>query len=193
MTRDVTVRLGAASQVTLHGGRAVEPWTVTLADTGASALTGARVKRVERYVDGPRFMLTYGDGVADIDLGKLLAFHERHGRIGTVTGVRPPSRFGELVSSGTRGVEFSEKPSVSNGFINGGVFLFERGVFEYPSGRRGGGRRREPPRRVGQGGQLEMYPHDGYWQCMDTPRDLQHLAESWQRPRPPWKVWADGA
>src|SRR2546429_7013913 len=78
MTRDVTVRLGAPSQVTLHGGRAVEPWTVTLADTGASALTGARVKRVERYVDGPRFMLTYGDGVADIDLGKLLAFHERH-------------------------------------------------------------------------------------------------------------------
>jgi glucose-1-phosphate cytidylyltransferase len=193
MTRDVTVRLGPPSQVTLHGGRAVEPWTVTLADTGASALTGARVKRVERYVDGPRFMLTYGDGVADIDLGKLLAFHERHGRIGTVTGVRPPSRFGELVSSGTRVVEFSEKPSVSNGFINGGFFIFEREFFEYLSADDGCVLERDPLERLAKDGQLEMYPHDGYWQCMDTPRDLQHLSEAWQRPRPPWKVWADGA
>ena len=193
MTRDVTIRLDACSQMTLHGSRLAERWTVTLADTGASALTGARVKRVERYVDGPRFMLTYGDGVADIDIGKLMAFHQSHGRIGTVTGVRPPSRFGELVSSGTRVVEFSEKPSVSNGFINGGFFVFERAFFEYLSAADGCVLERDPLERLAKDGQLEMYAHDGYWQCMDTPRDLQHLTEAWQRSRPPWKVWADGA
>ena len=192
MTRDATVRLGGEPHLTLHGG-VVEPWTVTLVDTGAAALTGARVKRVERYVDGELFMLTYGDGVADIDIGKLLAFHRRHGRIGTVTGVRPPSRFGELVSSGTRVVEFSEKPSVSNGFINGGFFIFRRTFFEYLGADDGCVLERDPLERLAKDGQLEMYPHEGYWQCMDTPRDLQHLTEAWQRPRPPWKVWADGA
>jgi len=192
MTRDATVRLGGEPHLTLYGG-VVEPWTVTLVDTGAAALTGARVKRVERYVDGELFMLTYGDGVADIDIGKLLAFHRRHGRIGTVTGVRPPSRFGELVSSGTRVVEFSEKPSVSNGFINGGFFIFRRTFFEYLGADDGCVLERDPLERLAKDGQLEMYPHEGYWQCMDTPRDLQHLTEAWQRPRPPWKVWADGA
>ena len=191
MTRDVTVRLGGPPSVTLHGG-GVESWTVTLADTGTSALTGARVKRVERYVDGDEFMLTYGDGVADLDIGKLLAFHRAHGRIGTVTGVRPPSRFGELVSSGTRVVEFSEKPSVSNGYINGGFFVFRRTFFDYLAADDGCVLEREPLERLAKDNQLEMYPHDGYWQCMDTPRDLQHLAEAWQRPRPPWKAWTDG-
>jgi glucose-1-phosphate cytidylyltransferase len=190
MTRDVTVRLGATPQVVLHGAPA-EPWTVTLVDTGASAMTGARVKRAERYVDGDAFMLTYGDGVTDVDLGKLAAFHRGHGRIGTVTGVRPPSRFGELLASGTRVAEFSEKPSISAGYINGGFFVFHRRIFEYLSADDGCVLERDPLERLAKDGQLEMYPHEGYWQCMDTPRDLQHLAEAWERPHPPWKVWDD--
>ena len=188
MTRDVTIRLGATPQVVLHGAPA-EPWTVTLVDTGAGAMTGARVKRAERYVDGETFMLTYGDGVADIDLGKLVAFHRGHGRVGTVTGVRPPSRFGELVASGTRVAEFSEKPSISAGYINGGFFVFNRRMFEYLSADDGCVLERDPLERLAKDGQLEMYPHEGYWQCMDTPRDLQHLTEAWERTRPPWKVW----
>ncbi len=190
MTRDVTVRLGEASGVTLHG-RSIEPWSVTLVDTGTAAMTGARVKRIERYVDGETFMLTYGDGVGDIDLGKLIAFHRRHGRIATVTGVRPPSRFGELLTSGTRVVEFGEKPSISQGYINGGFFVFNRAVFGYLSDDDGCVLEREPLERLAKDHQLEMYPHEGSWQCMDTPRDLQHLQESWERGAP-WKVWADG-
>jgi glucose-1-phosphate cytidylyltransferase len=190
MARDVTVRLGPTPAVTLHGAP-VEPWTVTLVETGAAAMTGARVKRAERYVAGDTFMLTYGDGVADLDVGKLLAFHRAHGRIGTVTGVRPPSRFGELVASGTRVVEFSEKPSTSGGYINGGFFVFGRRFFEYLSDDDGCVLERDPLERLAKDGQLEMYPHEGYWQCMDTPRDLQHLTDAWQTPQPPWKVWRD--
>jgi glucose-1-phosphate cytidylyltransferase len=136
-------------------------------------------------------MLTYGDGVADIDLGKLLAFHRRHGRIATVTGVRPPSRFGELLTSGSRVVEFSEKPSISQGYINGGFFVFNRAVFNYVADDDGCVLERDPLERLAKDHQLEMYAHDGYWQCMDTPRDLQHLQEMWERGAP-WKVWADG-
>ena len=191
MTRDITVRLGVAAAVTLHG-RSIEPWTVTLADTGAAAMTGARVKRIERYVgDEDMFMLTYGDGVADIDLAKLVAFHRRHGRIATVTGVRPPSRFGELLTSGSRVVEFSEKPSISQGYINGGFFVFNRAVFTYLSDDDTCVLERDPLERLAKDHQLEMYAHDGYWQCMDTPRDLQHLQEAWERGAP-WKVWTDG-
>ena len=192
MTRDVTVHLGRVPRVTLHGPD-VETWTVTLADTGVAAMTGARVKRIARYVGDETFMLTYGDGIADLDLGTLLAFHRRHGRIGTVTGVRPASRFGELLTAGTHVVEFSEKPTTSQGrYINGGFFVFERAFFEYLTGDDGCVLEREPLERLAKDGQLEMYPHDGYWQCMDTPRDLQALLEAWERPSPPWKVWSDG-
>lgn len=189
MTRDVTVRLGESPRVTLHGSP-LESWTVTLADTGATAMTGARVKRVARHVPDETFLLTYGDGVADVDLHRLVAFHRRHGRIATVTGVRPPSRFGELLTSGTRVVEFSEKPATAHGHINGGFFVFDRRVFDYLSDDDGCVLEREPLERLAKDGELEMYAHDGYWHCMDTPRDLQHLHEAWQRGAP-WKVWAD--
>jgi glucose-1-phosphate cytidylyltransferase len=189
-TRDVTVRLGAEPRLTYHGA-AAESWTVTLADTGATANTGARVKRVERYVTDETFMLTYGDGVADIDLDRLLAFHRHHGRLATVTGVRPPSRFGELLTSGSRVVEFSEKPSTTTaGYINGGFFVMNRSVFDYLSSDDGCILERDPLERLAKDAQLEMYRHDGYWQCMDTPRDLQHLHEAWARGAP-WKVWAE--
>ena len=189
-TRDVTVRLGPERRVTFHGG-APERWSVTLRDTGAAAMTGARVKRVERYVTGDTFMLTYGDGVCDVDIAKLVAFHQRHGRIGTVTGVRPPSRFGELLTTSNRVIEFSEKPSISQGgYINGGFFVLNRAVFDYLSDDDGCVLEREPLERLAKDRELEMYRHDGYWQCMDTPRDLQHLHEAWQRGAP-WKVWEE--
>jgi glucose-1-phosphate cytidylyltransferase len=189
LTRDVTVHLGRVPRVTLHGDD-VESWTVTLADTGDSAMTGARVKRVQRYVGDEPFLLTYGDGIADIDLRALFAFHRRHGRIGTVTGVRPASRFGELLTAGTQVIEFSEKPTTSHGgYINGGFFVFDRAFFDYLTDADGCVLEREPLERLAKDGQLEMYPHDGYWQCMDTPRDLQHLTEAWGQPSPPWRVW----
>ncbi|MBI2203075.1 MAG: glucose-1-phosphate cytidylyltransferase [Candidatus Rokubacteria bacterium] len=189
-TRDVTVRLGATPRVAFHGP-APDAWTVTMTDTGAQAMTGARVKRVERHITGDTFMLTYGDGVADVDLGRLLAFHRQHGRIATVTGVRPASRFGELVTDGHHVVEFSEKPSISQGgYVNGGFFVFNRAVFDYLSDDDGCVLEREPLERLAKDHQLEMYRHDGYWQCMDTPRDLQHLHEAWQHGAP-WKVWAE--
>jgi glucose-1-phosphate cytidylyltransferase len=191
MTRDITVRLGPAPHVTLYGP-AVEPWTVTLADTGQTAMTGTRVKRVERYVKDDTFMLTYGDGVADVNLESLVAFHRSHGRIATVTGMRPPSRFGELVTRGAQVVEFSEKPSVSQGYVSGGFFVFNRAIFDYLSDDDHCVLEREPLERLTKDGQLEMHAHDGYFQCMDTPRDLHHLNEAWSRPHPPWKVWADG-
>jgi len=191
MTRDITVRLGPSPSVTLHGAPA-EPWTVTLVETGAAAMTGSRIKRAERHVSGDTFMVTYGDGVADVDIGRLVAFHRAHGRIGTVTGVRPPSRFGELVAAGTRVVEFSEKPSTSQGYINGGFFVFDRRFFDYLWAADDCVLEREPLERLAKDGQLEMFPHDGYWQCMDTPRDLEHLTQAWRSPRPPWKVWRDG-
>jgi glucose-1-phosphate cytidylyltransferase len=190
LTRDFTIRFGARAGLTVHD-HGVESWTVTLVDTGATAMTGARVKRAERYVDGDTFMLTYGDGVADVDIGKLVAFHHRHGRIGTVTGVRPPSRFGELLTMNQQVIEFSEKPAISQGYINGGYFVFHRAFFDYLSADDGCVLEREPLERLAKDGQLVMYPHDGYWQCMDTPRDLQHLTEAWAQPRPPWKVWDD--
>ena len=190
MTRDITVRLGAGADVTLHG-RNIEPWTVTLADTGTDAMTGARVKRVQRYVDDETFMLTYGDGVADIDFARLIAFHRQHGRLATVTGVRPPSRFGELLTSGTSVVEFSEKPASSHGYINGGFFVFNRAVFDYLSDDDACVLEREPLERLAKDRELEMFPHDGYWQCMDTPRDLQHLQDAWRRGAP-WRRSTDG-
>jgi glucose-1-phosphate cytidylyltransferase len=190
MTQDATVRLGSEPRVTMHGS-APERWTVTLADTGQLTLTGARVKRLHKYLGDDTFMLTYGDGVADVNIPELVQFHKRHGRIATVTGVRPPSRFGELVTNGSRVTEFSEKPVTSgSGYINGGFFIFNRQIFDYLSTDSECVLEREPLERLAADGQLEMFLHDGYWQCMDTPRDIEALQQAWQRGAP-WKVWPE--
>lgn len=188
MTQDTTVRLGNEPRITVHDS-APEQWTVTLADTGQQSLTGCRLKRLEKFLTGDTFMLTYGDGVADVDIGDLVEFHHRHGRIATVTGVRPPSRFGELVTTGSRVTEFSEKPLTGAGFINGGFFVFNRRVFDYVSTDVDCVLEREPLERLARDGELEMYMHGGFWQCMDTPRDLEVLQQAWQRGAP-WKVWS---
>ena len=187
---DFTVKLGRDKEVGLHNS-CEEEWSVTLVETGLDVMTGARIKQTERYIEGENFMLTYGDGVANVDLGALLAFHREHGKIATVTGVRPPSRFGELKTEGDLVDEFLEKPeSVSRGsYINGGFFVFRRDVFEYLSTDSGCTLERDPLQRLAKDGELAVFRHDGFWQCMDTVRDLDALTLAWESRTPPWKLW----
>lgn len=131
LNNDFTIELGNTGNIEIHSNHGEKGWRVTLADIGETAMTGTRIKRAEKYIRGDEFMLTYGDGVANINIKELLEFHRRHGKIGTITGVRPPSRFGELLTNKNRVVEFSEKPLVSQGFINGGFFVFDREIFDF--------------------------------------------------------------
>jgi len=189
MNNDFTVRLGSPNDIEFHSNHDEDGWVVTLADTGFAAMTGARINRIKKYVNNERFMVTYGDGVADIDLRKLIEFHEKNNVIGTLTGVRPPSRFGELLVRDGLVTEFSEKPQSSVGHINGGFFVFEPEVFDYLDDSEDCILEQAPLRKLSAEGQLKMYEHDGFWQCMDTIRDHSYLQELWQKNEAPWKVW----
>jgi len=188
---DFTVHLNSPDRQQVHGTAPVEDWAVTLAETGADAMTGCRVKRVEKYVRGETFMVTYGDGVADIDVGQLLAFHRSHGRTGTVTAVRPPGRFGEIELRGGQVVDFSEKPQVSQGWISGGFFVFERRFLARLADDPGLILERGPLTQLARDGELMAYQHTGFWQPMDTGRDYRLLNDLWAAGAAPWKVWAD--
>ena len=188
MTRDVTVQLGRTRDVTYHAQNDEENWRVTLVDTGVETQTGARISRLERYLDVPRFFATYGDGVAAIDLNALLAFHRRHGRLATVTGVRPFSQFGLIETDGDRVIGFREKPQV-DGYVNGGFFIFERGVLEYLRGPDDLELEKEPLEQLARDGQLMVYRHDGFWRAMDTLKDTQALDEMWKSGQALWKIW----
>jgi len=192
LNTDFTVRLGSGRprDVTVHGACS-EAWTVTLADTGVQAMTGARLARVKRYIDTPLFMMTYGDGVADVNVDELVEYHRQHGKIATVTGVYPPSRFGDMRVESGRVVEFVEKAQTGSGCINGGFFVFDQRVFEYVSEDDGCVFERGPMERLARDGELMMYHHTGFWQCMDTLRDLKLLEELWHSGRAPWKVWEE--
>jgi glucose-1-phosphate cytidylyltransferase len=182
----VNLRTG---EVKFHGGNKPD-WTVELVDTGISTLTGGRIKRLTPYLGQETFMLTWGDGVSDVNLHDLLAFHRAHGKLATLTAVRPPARFGHLELEHDQVREFSEKPQASEGWINGAFFVLEPGVFEYIDGDDTQWER-EPLERLAQDGQLMAYRHASFWQCMDTLRD-KHLLESlWQSGNPPWKVWEE--
>ncbi|MFQ3581320.1 glucose-1-phosphate cytidylyltransferase [Chloracidobacterium validum] len=190
---DVTVDLSATGdrRLTFHGLPS-EPWRVTLVNTGEDTLTGGRVRRARRYLETDElFCLTYGDGVGDIDLTGLLAFHRAHGRLATVTAVRPPGRFGELALDDARCVRvFNEKPQVSGGYINGGFFIFHRDVIErYFPDRDDLMLEKEPLEALARDGQLMAFQHDGFWQPMDTPREFQLLNDLWRSGRAPWKIW----
>ncbi len=163
-------------------------WTVHLVDTGAGTMTGGRVKRLEPYLNNETFMLTYGDGVSDIDLHKLLAFHRSHGKLATLTAVHPTARFGQLEIVGGRVEIFAEKPQALEGWINGGFFVMEPGVFDYIDDDMTF-LEREPLERLAQDGQLMAYQHEDFWQCMDTLRDKLMLEKLWQSGSPPWKTW----
>ena len=185
LTGDLTVRL-ARGEVQAHEVER-DDWTITLVDTGQPTATGGRVKRLAEHLGRETFMLTWGDGVADVDLDKLLAFHRAHGKLATVTAVRPPARFGHLQLDGDRITEFSEKPQVGEGWINGAFFVLEPEVLDYIEGD-ATQFEREPLEQLAKDGQLMAYKHDGFWQCMDTIRDRKLLEHLWAT-NPPWKVW----
>jgi glucose-1-phosphate cytidylyltransferase len=188
LNNDFEIELGTG-KVRVHGNHSERGWRVTLANTGLHTMTGARVKQVEKYVEGDVFMLTYGDGVTDCNLNELVEFHRSSNKVGTVTGVSPPSRYGELGISGNTVVSFREKPREEDSLINGGYFVFNRKFFDYLSADEGCVLEREPLERLAEDGQLAIYPHRGFWQCMDTYRDYLYLNELWDQDRAEWKVW----
>ena len=187
LTNDLTVRLKDGS-VERHNGNNHDDWTVELVDTGIDTLTGGRLKRLAPYLPNETFMMTWGDGVSDINLDELLAFHRSHGKLATLTAVRPPARFGHLDLKEDRVAEFSEKPQTGEGWINGAFFVLEPGVMDYIDGDQTQWER-EPLERLAKDGQLMAYRHYSFWQCMDTLRDKKLLQELWDQGSAPWKVW----
>jgi glucose-1-phosphate cytidylyltransferase len=166
----------------------LEDWVIHLRNTGQQTNTGGRLKRLEPWLKDETFMVTYGDGVSDANLTELLAFHRAHGLIATVTAVRPPARFGGLIVDGDIVAEFTEKPQIGEGWINGGFLVFEPAVFQYLAGD-DSGLEADALEKLAADRQLAAYRHEGFWQCMDTLRDKRLLQTLWQEHRAPWKVW----
>ena len=189
MNNDFTIPLGNYNNIQYHSNHQERDWFVTLADTGEEAQTGARVKRIENYIDGDLFMLTYGDGVANINIKELVEYHKSHGKIGTMTGVHPSSRFGEMVINNNKVVMFNEKPQVKEGLINGGFFVFNKKFLKYLKEDDNCYLEKEPLENLAADGELMVYPHEGFWQCVDTYRELELLNNLWKSRNPPWKVW----
>jgi glucose-1-phosphate cytidylyltransferase len=183
---NLTVNL-ETGKVHIHHGYKFD-WKVDLIDTGIDTLTGGRIKRLAPYLGNGTFMLTWGDGVSNVDLRKLLAFHRSHGKLATLTAARPPARFGHLELRGDCVEVFSEKPQTKEGWINGAFFVLESGVFDYIGGDMTQWEK-EPLERLAKDGQLMAYRHDAFWQCMDTLRDKRLLESLWQSGKAPWKVW----
>ena len=173
-------------KVTTHDGES-EDWTVELVDTGIKTQTGGRIRRLAPYFGDDTFMLTWGDGVSTVDLHKLLDFHRSHGKLATMTAVRPPARFGHIEFNGDHVVEFTEKPQTAEGWINGAFFVFEPDIFNYVDGDRTQWEK-EPMERLAAAGELMAYRHDGFWQCMDTLRDKRSLEKLWESGSAPWKI-----
>jgi glucose-1-phosphate cytidylyltransferase len=187
LTGNVTVKTGTG-EVILRNPNPID-WTVDLIDTGLQTLTGGRIKRLEPWLGNGTFMLTWGDGVSDIDLHALLAFHRSHGRLATVTAVRPPARFGHLHFDGNRVASFTEKPQLAEGWINGAFFVLEPDVLRYIEGDETQWER-EPLEQLAADGELMAYRHTSFWQCMDTLRDKRLLEKLWDEGKPPWRLWS---
>ncbi len=190
MNSDLTIHLGDKNKTEVHSLPQEQGWRVTAAETGLYAMTGARIKRIEKYIDSDLFMLTYGDAVADLNIAHLVDFHRTHNKIGTITAVRALSRFGELHVGGDNMVkEFREKAVIEGDYINGGFFVFDHRIFSYVEDNDNCVFEGEPLERLTKDGQLAAYVHNGYWQCVDTYRDWQVLSQQWDSGNPPWKVW----
>ncbi len=186
LRNDFTINV-ADGAIEVDDGRR-EDWRVDLIDTGIQTQTGGRLKRLERRLRDGTFMLTYGDGVADIDLRNLVNFHRKHGKLATITAVRPPARFGGLNFDGELVAEFTEKPQIGEGWVNGGFFVLEPGVLDYIGGDETVWEQ-EPLERLAEDGELVAFRHEGFWQSMDTLRDKRLLEGLWQSGDVPWKVW----
>lgn len=187
LNSDMTVNLGTGG-VRYHDSP-LPDWNIQMIDTGQNSMTGGRLFCLRKHLAKEKtFMLTYGDGVADVNIAKLVEFHQSHGKTATVTAVRPPARFGTMIFDGQQVMEFKEKPQTGEGWINGGFFVFNQEVFDYLEDENtileG-----KPLERLAADGQLMAYQHEGFWQCMDTLRDKKRLEELWQEDTAPWRVW----
>jgi len=188
LSNDLAVNL-RTGDIKANGSR--PSWFVELIDTGQATLTGGRIKRLQPHLGNQTFMLTWGDGVSDVNLDKLIEYHRSHGKLATMTAVRPPARFGHIeVNSGGQVKVFSEKPQTAEGWINGAFFVLEPGIFDYIEGDMTSWER-DPLERLARDGQLMAYKHTSFWQCMDTLRDKVLLEELWQGGEAPWKTWKD--
>ncbi len=188
--QDVLVRLGNEPHIEIIGNEATEPWSVLLAETGQNSQTGSRLARVAKYIGKERFLLTYGDGVTSLDVRELITFHEKSGSAMTVTGVRPPGRFGEIEVNDHGMVSgFNEKPQATGGLISGGYFVCEPEVMNYISSSDDVVLEREPMQQLVTEQRLSVYRHDGFWQCMDTPRDWAYLNDLYSSGQAPWVRW----
>lgn len=189
MNNDFTIGLGQQQRILYHGAHTEQDFQVTLADTGQDSMTGARVKRVQRYVDSDVFMVTYGDGVSDVDVNKVLEFHRSHGKLATLTTTRPISRFGILDVEGDGQVsEFAEKPHLE-GWASIGFMVFDSRVFDYLRADDDCVLEREPLEKLARDKQLMAYRHDGFFYAMDTYREYLHLNELWHSGKAPWAIW----
>ncbi|OIP95898.1 glucose-1-phosphate cytidylyltransferase [Candidatus Wirthbacteria bacterium CG2_30_54_11] len=184
---DVTFDL-STNQMTTHTSN-TEPWEVTLVDTGADTMTGGRIKRAKKYVGDESFLLTYGDGVSDVNISEAIKFHRSHGKLVTLTAVQPEGRFGALnIENNTRVTSFLEKPKGDSSWINGGFFVCEPAAIDYVEGDSTMWER-QPLEQLAREGQLFTYQHSGFWQCMDTLQDKNRLNQRWDEGNAPWKVW----
>lgn len=189
MNNEVTIELGRPDNICVHQQHEEIGWRITLADTGKKSLKGARLKKIQKYISEDTFMVTYGDGVADIDIRALLAFHKKHGKTATVTGINPTQQFGELRIAGEQVLSFIEKPKDGEGLVNGGFFVFNRKIFDYLSEEQNCDLEIGPLERIAQDGQLMVYKHKGFWACMDTLRDMDFLNDLWEKNQALWKLW----
>ncbi len=188
MNNDFTIRLGTVRDVAYHDAHGEQDFRVTLADTGQDTMTGGRIRRIRRYIDEDEFLVTYGDGLSDVDIEGLVAFHRSHGRLATLTTTRPRSGFGILDLSPSGQVQrFEEKPQLDN-WVSVGFFMFNRKVFDYLDGDECI-LERSPLERLAREGQLMAYRHEGFFYCVDTYRDYKAINEMWDAGRAPWKVW----
>ena len=186
---DFTLKL-KGHDVIIHNHHAETDWEITFAEIGLNSMTGARVKKVEKYIDEDIFMLTYGDGVSDVNIKDLITFHRSHGKIGTITGVLQPSRFGELITKDHFVKKFNEKPQIHNGgLISGGFFIFNKKFFDYLSDAEDCILERQPLEKLAKDGELCVFEHKGFWQCMDTYRDFEYLNNLWKENKASWKIW----
>jgi len=189
MNNDVTIELGKPDNLYFHQNHNESGWQITLANTGEHALKGARLKKIQQYIEDDIFLVTYGDGLANVDIPSLLAFHKSHGKIATITGINPASRFGELKISGDRITSFREKPDKHDGFINGGFMVFNKKIFDYLSTDDECDLEIGVLDQLAEEGQLMVFKHLGFWACMDTLRDTEYLNGLWKSNKAGWKVW----
>lgn len=186
---DIRMQLDPGKKPIYFNHSEEKDWDITLVDTGQETLKGGRIKRLEKYVETDSFHVTYGDGVCDINLDKLVEFYKDHGNIGTVSAVHPPSRFGEMVFDGTKVLEFEEKPQMGGGYINGGFFVFNKELFSYLSEDDDCDFEFGPLQKIAGQGRLNAYFHDGFWQCMDNVRERDYLNDLVKKQKAPWMVW----